>query len=76
MRKRKPEEINATIDHLVDQCRDRALWFLRPDFYPATDADRLRTLDYIAEKGDLATFQKTSELRRWLLQTSSEKSAG
>ncbi len=35
------------IDQLVDEYRDRCLWFLRRDFYPTTLEGRLRVLGYI-----------------------------
>jgi hypothetical protein len=46
------------IDPLVDEYRSRCLWFLRPGYYPATDADRLRILGYIERHGDRAAFVK------------------
>jgi hypothetical protein len=69
-------EVAGAIDRLVDQYRARCLWFLRPDYYPATTAERLRVLDYIQERGDLSAFRRAAELRRCLSPGSSEKSAG
>ncbi len=48
------------IDQLVDAYRVRCLWFLRPDFYPSTDTDRLRVLEYIERYGDRDGFRTTS----------------
>lgn len=70
------DALDAEIDRLIEENRDRALWFLREDFRPTTDAERLRALDYIGRRADLATFRKVSELRECLLQSSSERSAG
>lgn len=65
------QEVNA----LVDEYRARCLWFLRADFYPRTDEEAMRTLDYIERHGDVTAFQKASTLRQWLLQNSSAPSA-
>lgn len=71
-----PRGIEDAVNALVDEYRDRALWFLRENFYPETDEERLRTLDYIARRADMATFRRVAELRQCLLRSSSEKSAG
>lgn len=68
------EEARA-IDQLVDDYRDRCLWFLRPDFYPRTLDEQLRVLDTIQRYGDRTAFQRAAEARQWLLQRSSERSA-
>lgn len=59
------------IVRLVDEYRTRCLWFLRPDFYPATTAERLRVLGYIERYGDREGYRRAAALRRWLLQDSS-----
>ena len=63
-----------TVNRLTDEYRSRCLWFLRPDFYPATDEDRLRVLDYIDRYGDLKAFKRAAEVRQWLSQSSSARS--
>jgi hypothetical protein len=69
-------EREAAIDRLVDEYRDRCLWFLRPDFYPRTFEERLRVLASIQRRyGDRAAFQRAGEARQGLLQHSSERSA-
>ena len=65
----------AAIDALVDRYRDRCLWFLRHDYYPTTDPDRLRLLTYIEQYGDLAAYRQAGKLKRWLSQSSSAPSA-
>ncbi len=35
-------EIAEAVNHLVDDYRHRCLWFLRPDYYPVTDEERVR----------------------------------
>ena len=71
------EEIRVAreVDRLVDEYRRQCLWFLRPDYYPATRDERLRVLDYIERRGDRAAFQRAGEVRRWLLRSSSGGSA-
>jgi hypothetical protein len=51
---------------LVDDYRDRCLWFLRKDFVPTTPEQILRTLDYIERYGDRAAYERAEEIRRWL----------
>ncbi len=60
---------------LTDEYRQRCLWFLRADYYPATPAEALRVLGYIERRGDLAAFQKVAPLKQWLLQNSNARSA-
>ena len=68
-------EIGDLIDRMVDEYRDQALWFLRPDYYPRTDAERLQVLDYIEQRSDLPTFRRVAAARQCLLRTSSGRSA-
>lgn len=65
----------AAIDRLVDEYRLRCLWFLRSDYYPSTDAERLKVLLYIERHGDRDAYRRAREMRRWLSQTSSAPSA-
>ena len=65
----------AAIDTLVDRYRDRCLWFLRPDYYPASDSERLHVLAYIERYGDLKAYRQAAQLKRWLLQSSNATSA-
>jgi len=71
-----PQEVAAAVNRLVDEYRSLCLWFMRPDYYPQTTAQRLQVLGYIQRHGDLAAFKRAGELRRCLSQTSSETSAG
>ncbi|MFH1143671.1 MAG: hypothetical protein V1774_03920 [Candidatus Eisenbacteria bacterium] len=61
---------------LVDEYRERCLWFLRPDYYPETIDEALRVLRAIETHGDAAAFRRAAALRQWFLLHSSEKSAG
>jgi hypothetical protein len=69
-------EAAAAVNALVDEYRTRCLWFLRPDWYPASLEDRLRALDYIERRGDNAAFRRARALREWLSRASREASAG
>jgi hypothetical protein len=71
-----PSDAAEAVDRLVDEYRHRCLWFLRSDFYPATDGERLRVLTYIQRHGDRNAYVRAGELRRWLSRSSSAASAG
>ena len=60
---------------LVDEYRDRCLWFLRKGYYPATAAERLRVLDSLQRHGDVSAFRRAGELKRWVSAAISEASA-
>jgi hypothetical protein len=66
---------HSAIDRLVDEYRLRCLWFLRPDYYPSTDAERIQVLLYIERHGDRDAYRRAREMRRWLSPTSSARSA-
>jgi hypothetical protein len=68
-------DIPAAVNQLVDEYRSRCLWFLRSDYYPTSNEERLRTLDYIERYGDRAAFQRAAAVRRWLLPNSNATSA-
>ena len=53
---------------IVDQYRDRCLWFLRPGYYPESLEEALRVLDSIQRHGDREAFERAGEVRRWLSQ--------
>ena len=72
----EPPDAGELIDRMVDEYRDQALWFLRPDYYPQTDAERLQVLDYIEQRSDLPTFRRVAAARECLLRTSNARSAG
>lgn len=69
-------DIMCTVRDLVDEYRDRCLWFLRRDFYPADRAEVLRTLTYIERHGDRDGYRRSAEIRRWLSPDSNAVSAG
>ncbi len=75
MTPREAEPPESAVNNLVDEYRSRCLWFLRPDYYPADTAQRLRVLEQIQKYGDRAAFQKAGELKRWFSRASSAGSA-
>ena len=68
-------EVPEAVDRLVDEYRQRCLWFLRSEYYPVTDTERLQVLEYIERYGDREAFRRAARIRRWLSQTSSARSA-
>jgi hypothetical protein len=71
-----PPAVAGPLRALVDEYRDRCLWFLRSDYYPATVEEGLRVIAAIERHGDRAAFQKAGEVRRWLSPPSNATSAG
>ena len=69
-------DADAALRSLVDEYRDRCLWFLRPDYYPATIAEAERVLDAIQRHGDRDGFRRAEKVRQWLSQPSSATSVG
>ena len=61
---------------LIDEYRDRCLWFLAPGYYPRTVAEILRVLDSIERHGDLQAFKRAGAIRQWVSASSSGASAG
>jgi hypothetical protein len=57
-------EINA----LVDEYRDRCLWFFKPGYFPTTPDEAFRTLALIERYGDRAAYQRAERLKQWLSQ--------
>lgn len=63
-------DLKESIAVLVEQYRDRCLWFLRPDYLPSTREEVLRALDLIERYGDRAGYKRAEEIRAWLLRDS------
>jgi len=70
------DDFRPSLRRLVDEYRDRCLWFLRADYYPDGDSEILRILGYIERHGDRRGYQRAAEIRRWLSRQSSATSAG
>jgi len=62
--------IAEKIAALVEEYRDRCLWFLRPDYRPTTNEEILRVLDLIERYGDRAGYERAEEIKAWLLRSS------
>lgn len=67
-------DVMVEIEDLVEQYRDRCLWFLRQDFIPRSSEEVLRVLDLIERYGDRAGFVRVQRLRQWLLLPTSAES--
>jgi hypothetical protein len=63
------------IRELIDEYRDRCLWFLRRDHYPASPEEAEQVLRYIEQCGDLEAFRRAARIRPWLSPRSSATSA-
>ena len=63
------------IRDLIDDYRDRCLWFLRNDYYPVSPEEAEQVLRYIEQYGDLEAFQRAARIRPWLSPRSSATSA-
>jgi hypothetical protein len=69
-------QTEALLRRLIDDYRSRCLWFLAPDYYPASDEEALQVLAAIERHGDRAAFQRAAEVRQWLSPSTSAASAG
>ena len=67
--------LDAEVRSLVDEYRERCLWFVRADYYPSTPGEILRLLRWIRARGDREAFQRAGKIEEWLSRTSSEQSA-
>ncbi|MGC3999805.1 MAG: hypothetical protein QM767_21130 [Anaeromyxobacter sp.] len=70
------EELSRAIDALVDEWRERSLWYLRRDWYPRTSAEQRSALEAIQRRSNLETFKRAARLMAWLSPDSSATSAG
>ena len=68
-------EIADAVRRLVDEYRERCLWFIRADYYPQQPEEIRRTLDYIERHGDREAYRRAAEIRRWLSRRASASSA-
>jgi len=76
VRKSMLPEADAALRELVDEYRDRCLWFLRRDYYPATTEEAQRVLDAIQRHGNRDGFRRAARIRQWLSLPSSATSVG
>ena len=71
-----PGDVFIDLRKLVDEYRDRCLWHLRPDYYPATTEEAHRVLEAIQRHGDRDGFRRAARVREWLSHVCSATSAG
>jgi hypothetical protein len=69
-------ETDTALREFVDEYRDRCLWFLRRDYYPATAEEARGVLDSIQRHGDRDGFRRAARIRQWLSHSSSATSVG
>lgn len=69
-------EWQGTLRALIDEYRNRCLWFLDRDYYPETPDQARTVLAHIERSGDLNAFRRARRIREWLSQNSSATSAG
>jgi hypothetical protein len=70
------QSVMTRVNALVEEYRIRCLWYLREDYYPGSVPSAIRVLEAIQQHGDVSAFKQAGALRQWLLQNSSEASAG
>lgn len=59
-------ERKREILELVEEYRDRCLWFLRPDYVPSTPEEIDLALEYIERYGDQRAYRHVEEIKKWL----------
>lgn len=65
----------SAVRSLVDDYRERCLWFVRTGYYPSSREEILRVMHWIRAHGDQAGFRRAREIEQWLSRSSSEASA-
>ena len=70
------DDLLRDVNQLVSENRKQCLWYLREDFFPRSVQEALKVLKQIQRHGDRKTYIQAGKLRRWLLQITSEVSAG
>jgi hypothetical protein len=58
----------------VDDNRERCLWFLRTDYYPATPEEAEHILQLIERYGDRRVLSRVADFRQWLSRPFSDAS--
>lgn len=51
---------------LIQEYRDRCLWFMKPDYMPQTTIEIVRVLDLIERYGDRSGYCRAREIKQWL----------
>lgn len=71
-----PPHAERALRALMDECRDRCLWYLRRDYYPETVDEALRVLTALEQHGSRDVFRRAAGIRAWLSPPFSGTSAG
>ena len=69
-------QMEAAFESLCHDYKTRCLWFLRPDYKPVSNEEKLRLLVYIEKHGDLEAFRRAAPVREWLLLNSKQTFVG
>ena len=56
------DRIRQELKHLIEQNRERCLWFLNPEYEPSTVEDALRILKYLQRYGNREVYTKARNL--------------
>ena len=59
-------DVQKKLADLIEEYRDRCLWFLRADYMPTTPEEARRVLDLIERYGDRAGYRRAEEIKAWL----------
>ena len=59
-------DVQKKLAELIEEYRDRCLWFLRSDYMPGTPEEARRVLELIERYGDMAGYRRAEELKAWL----------
>jgi len=54
------------LSELIEEYRERCLWFMRKDYQPKTTAEILKVLEMIERYGDRAGYERAEEIKSWL----------
>jgi len=67
--------LDNEVRSLIDDYRERCLWFVRSDYYPSSPDEIRRVLQWIRDRGDREAFLRAGKIEQWLSRISSERSA-
>ncbi|MEI7902860.1 MAG: hypothetical protein WCK89_21650 [bacterium] len=54
------------VAELIEEYRDRCLWFMRADYMPSTPEEVRRVLDLIVRYGDRESYRRAEEIKACL----------
>jgi hypothetical protein len=59
-------DVEKRLAVLIEDYRDRCLWFMRADYVPNTPAEARQVLDLIERYGDRAGYLRAEEIKACL----------